>query len=107
MVFNVLLIKNGGAFWRGPDRQALHRRGSLLVGTISPNLLNQQHSMIRNHTAFLAIRPQTEWPGKDKIVVKSDWRGATPRRGWEARGTAHGLSISPTLRCASSSAEIG
>jgi hypothetical protein len=48
-------VKNGGTFWRGPDRQALHRRGSLLAGTTSSNLSNQHHGMIRNHAAFLVI----------------------------------------------------
>jgi hypothetical protein len=43
--------KNGGAFWRGPDRQALHRRGSWIVGTISQNLLSQ-------HTGVITSPPQ-------------------------------------------------
>jgi len=68
------LGKNGGTFWRGPDRQALHRRGSLLAGATSSHLSNQHQGMIRDHAVFLVISPHSEWRGTNKIVVKNDWR---------------------------------
>jgi len=75
--------KDGGAFWREPDRQALHRRGSWLAGTISRNLLSQRNAVIFNHTSF-PVTVHSEWRGTNKIVVKSNWRSAT--RVWLTKG---------------------